>query len=95
MYAGRADESPKSKRSRRREAGEKGAPTTEGLEASAPRMVPVMAGCDCAGFLINLGPHGFEAFDKNEISLGVFPDAISAATAMKKSAAPDAAGDAP
>src|SRR5262245_3500165 len=64
MYAGRTDESPKSKRSRRRGA-------TEGLEAPAPRMVPIMAGCDCAGFLINLGLHGFEAFDKNEISLGI------------------------
>jgi hypothetical protein len=63
--------------------------------AVTPPLVPVMNGGACAGFLVNLGPHGLEAFDRDEKSLGVFPDAISAATAVKKSAAPDAAGGAP
>jgi hypothetical protein len=52
-----------------------------------------MSGGACAGFLMNLGVRGVEAFDKDEKSLGVFPDVISAATAVEKSAAPDAAGD--
>jgi crossover junction endodeoxyribonuclease RuvC len=53
-----------------------------------PRLVPVMNGGTCAGFLINLGPRGVEALDKDERPLGVFPDAISAATAINKPAAP-------
>jgi len=65
------------------------------VPAAAPRLVSVMDGNVCVGFLINLGPRGVEAFDKDEKSLGVFPDAVSAATAIKKSAAPDAAGGAP
>jgi len=64
--------------------------SSENIET--PRLVPVMHGGACAGFLINLGPRGVEAFDKNEKSLGVFPDPISAATTVKKSTAPDAAG---
>jgi hypothetical protein len=67
----------------------------EPTAAVTPRLIPVMNGGACAGFLINLGPRGVEAFDKDEKSLGVFPDAISAATAVKKTAAPDAAGGAP
>ena len=58
------------------------------------RLIPVLNGCACAGFLIGRGPRGVEAFDADEKPLGVFPDAISAATAIKKSAAPDAAGGA-
>ena len=56
-----------------------------------PRLIPVMNGSACAGFLISLGPRGVEAFDKDEKPLGVFPDAASAATTVKKSVAPDAA----
>ena len=56
-----------------------------------PRLIPVMDGSACAGFLIGLGPRGVEAFDQDEKPLGVFPDAISAATAVKKSVAPGAA----
>jgi crossover junction endodeoxyribonuclease RuvC len=55
-----------------------------------PRLVPVMnAGGTCAGFLINRGPRGVEAFDKDEKSLGVFPDATSAAAIVNKSTALD------
>src|SRR5262245_52158049 len=59
---------------------------TESTET--PRLVSVMNGSTCAGFLINLGARGIEAFDKDEKPLGVFPDAISAATAVKRSVAP-------
>src|SRR5262249_59038339 len=47
-----------------------------------PRLASIMNDGACAGFLINLGARGVEAFDKDEKSLGVFPDAISAATAV-------------
>jgi hypothetical protein len=56
------------------------------MSADTPRLIPVVNGGACAGFLISLGPRGIEAFDKNERSLGVFPNAISAATAVEKSA---------
>jgi hypothetical protein len=54
----------------------------------APRLVPVMNGSACDGFLINRGAGGVEAFDRNEKPLGVFPDAPGAAAAVRKSAAP-------
>ena len=60
--------------------------SSEGNEAS--RLVPVMRGDTCAGFLISLGPRGVEAFDADEKSLGVFPNLRSAATAVEKSVAP-------
>ena len=50
-----------------------------------PRLVSVMNGSACAGFLISLGPRGVEAFDANEKSLGIFPDALSATAAIEKS----------
>ena len=56
--------------------------------AETPRLVPIMNGDACAGFLINLGPRGVEAFDKDEKSLGVFPDAPSAATTVKRTVVP-------
>jgi len=54
-----------------------------------PRLVPVMNGGACAGFLIRRGPRGVEAFDAAaEKSFGIFPDALSAATAVERSIAP-------
>src|SRR5262249_22399288 len=47
-----------------------------------PRLASIMNDGACAGFLINLGARGVEAFDEDEKSLGIFPDAISAATAV-------------
>jgi hypothetical protein len=61
-----------------------------------PRLVSVMHGGTCTGFLIDRGARGVEAFDADEKSFGVFPDAISATIVIKKSsAAPDATGGAP
>jgi hypothetical protein len=56
------------------------------MSNAAPSMVPVIAGTACVGFLINLGPRGVEAFDKDEKSLGVFASVIEAAAAVQKSA---------
>ena len=50
-----------------------------------PRLVSVMNGGVCVGFLIRLGPHGVEAFNANERCLGTFPDALSATAAIEKS----------
>jgi uncharacterized protein DUF2800 len=60
-----------------------------------PRLVPVIDGGACAGFLVNRGVCGVEAFDKDEKSLGVFPDVISAAITVEKSATPEATEGAP
>jgi hypothetical protein len=51
-------------------------------------MAPVVSGGACAGFLVKRGPQGVEAFDRNEKSLGIFPEVIGAATAVERSAAP-------
>jgi len=51
--------------------------SSEDTETS--RLVSIMNDGTCAGFLISLGARGVEAFDKDEKSLGVFPDAVSAA----------------
>jgi hypothetical protein len=62
------------------------------MSVDTPRMVPVMAGRTCVGFLINQGPLGVEAYDANEKSLGIFPNAVEAAAAVEKSAAPACPG---
>jgi hypothetical protein len=49
-----------------------------------------MNGNTCAGFLISLGSRGVEAFDAAEKSLGIFPDAPSAAAVVQSSVAPAA-----
>jgi hypothetical protein len=58
------------------------------MTADMPRMIPVMSGRVCAGFLVSAGPRGVEAYDRNEKSLGIFADAVAAATAVERSAAP-------
>jgi hypothetical protein len=42
------------------------------MSTKAPRLITVMNDGACVGFPISLGPHGIEAFDKNERSLVVF-----------------------
>jgi hypothetical protein len=57
--------------------------------AEASPLVAIMNGGVCDGFIIGRGARGVEAFDKDENSLGVFPDTPGAATVVKKSVAPD------
>ena len=57
---------------------------SENTKTSSP-LIAVMNGGACIGFLIRLGPRGVETFDVNEKALGIFPDALSAATAVEKS----------
>jgi hypothetical protein len=54
-------------------------------------MVPVVAGQRCIGFLLGM-PRGVAAYDRDERPLGIFADAIEAATAVEKSAAPACSG---
>jgi hypothetical protein len=56
-----------------------------------PHLVPIISGQPCIGFLI-AGPRGVEAYDRNEQSLGIFPDVMAAAVAVEKSVAPACPG---
>lgn len=56
--------------------------------AASHTMVPVIAGATCIGFLLSRGREGVEAFDRDELSLGLFACPIEAAAAVEKSAAP-------
>src|SRR5262245_56746589 len=58
------------------------------VSTETPRLVSVVRNDVCTGFLLGRGPRGIEAFDAIEKSLGTFPDAPSAATAVERSVAP-------
>ena len=67
--------------------------SSESAETSPLIAVMNRGACDgnrgaCAGFLLNRGPRGVEAFDAAEKPLGVFSDAPGAVAAVRKSAAP-------
>jgi hypothetical protein len=51
-----------------------------------PRLIPVIAGGFCAGHLINLGPRGVAAYDRNEKAIGIFTSATEAAAAVERAA---------
>jgi hypothetical protein len=62
------------------------------MSPDTPRLIPIMIGRTCAGFLISLGTRGVEAYDAAERSLGIFPDALTAALTIEKSAPPACPG---
>jgi hypothetical protein len=45
-------------------------------------LIPILAGNVCIGHLIERGRAGFEAFDRDDSSLGVFPTAAQAVDAL-------------
>jgi len=45
-------------------------------------LVTVYDGRDCIGFIIAHGKHGFEAFDREERSLGTYRTQLDAAAAI-------------
>ena len=47
-------------------------------------MVTILAGTTVLGFVLNRGPAGYEAFDRDERSLGVYPNQRKAAAALSK-----------
>jgi hypothetical protein len=49
---------------------------------TAPTLLSVFDGRRCAGFLLNRGVTGWEAFDADQKSLGVFPTRRDAADAI-------------
>lgn len=61
--------------------------------ASAPNLIPLIVHEHCIGHLLARGRLGFEAFDIDEHSLGVFPtaDAAVAALIAAASSSPEAA----
>jgi hypothetical protein len=56
------------------------------VRAPAPPMVSVYDGQKCLGFIFNRGCRGFEAFDADEHSLGVFRDQRDALDAIPSAA---------
>ena len=50
-------------------------------------MVSVCDGRDCIGWVFNRGRAGFEAFDRDQKSLGIFRTQREAATAIMREAA--------
>jgi hypothetical protein len=51
-------------------------------------LIPILAGNVCIGHLIERGRAGFEAFDRNDVSLGLFASAAAAVDALIAAAAP-------
>jgi hypothetical protein len=47
-----------------------------------PKFLYVVRAGSCAGFILNRGPQGFEAFDIDQTSLGHFTDQHTAAAAV-------------
>ena len=47
-----------------------------------PPLIPILAGERCIGHVIDRGRGGFEAFDRNDKSLGVFMNASAAVEAL-------------
>jgi hypothetical protein len=49
---------------------------------TAPTMLSVYDGRDCIGFILSRGKIGFEALDRDEHSIGIFPTQREAANAI-------------
>jgi hypothetical protein len=62
------------------------------MSTDAPRMVPLIAGQTCIGFLLSAGPRGVSAYDRDENFLGVFTSAIEAAATVERSAVANEGG---
>jgi hypothetical protein len=50
---------------------------------NSPPLVSVYDGRECIGFILARGRTGFEAFDRNERSAGLFPTQQAAAAALE------------
>jgi hypothetical protein len=61
--------------------------------APSRTMVPIVSDGRCVGFLLRRGRDGIEAFDCNELSLGLYTCPTEAARAVENSAAPACPGD--
>jgi hypothetical protein len=55
------------------------------MNTDTPRLAPlILVGHGCIGFLMKLGPRGFEAFDLGEKSLGVYATVLEAVEAIEQ-----------
>ena len=52
------------------------------MTAPAPTLAYVYDGRECIGHILKRGPKGFEAFSRDDESLGLFPTAKAAAGAL-------------
>jgi hypothetical protein len=59
---------------------------------AAPAMLAVFDGRELCGFILKRGRTGFEAFDRDEVSLGLFKTAPAAANAIVGAANEEGAG---
>jgi hypothetical protein len=50
---------------------------------NSPPLISVYDGRECVGFILARGRTGFEAFDRNERSAGLFPTQQAAAAALE------------
>jgi len=61
-------------------------PTRRLLASEVFRAVAIYSGQECLGHLLPHGRSGFEAFSRDDISIGIFPDQRTAANAVSKAA---------
>jgi hypothetical protein len=59
-------------------------PTFSAARIPDPAMMPVFVDGRCAGHLFHRGRAGVEAFDRDERSLGIYPNQREAAAALSK-----------
>jgi len=57
-------------------------------QSEGATMVPIVSGGRCVGFLFRRGREGIEAFDRDELSLGLFACPIEAAHEVEKRVTP-------
>jgi hypothetical protein len=62
--------------------------TTDQAERVAAPMLSIYDGRSCVGFILARGRGGFEAFDANELSKGLFATQQEAAAALFEDRAP-------
>jgi hypothetical protein len=63
------------------------------VSTPTPTLIPILAGEVCIGHVIDRGRAGFEAFDRDDQSLGIFATAAQAVDALLAAAStpPEAA----
>ena len=69
-----------------RSLGNASSPTGPTSKSQKFSLVSVTSGRDCIGHIVCRGRAGFEAFDRDDVSLGIYPDMPSAANAITDAA---------
>jgi hypothetical protein len=82
--AGAGGAKPPKRKSQR--ASSTQSPTCRLAASEVFRALAIYSGRECLGHLLPRGPLGFEAYDCNDKSLGIFPNQKSAADAISEAA---------